>query len=750
MKIKIPTLIFIVVIFILLSANCYSQEAIHLTTDRSTYIAGEPIWFYAFCTKSNSNTNSSLSKVGYVEILNDNNIPVLQTKIHLEEGNNSVRLYLPDSLKTGNYQIRSYTQLMKNYHYDLFDYKTITIINPFSKERFAKNDSQFYNDTVIVFPEGGTLINETENKIVIQILDSYGIGRQVNAALINAKMDTIRNFKTNKSGFAKINFTPTQNQSYKIIYIIDNNQVILNMDLKPENKITIALIEKNKECTFKILSGNINTINHLLHLSNVKGDFISEYKFENEIVSIPKDSIPDGYICAQLITKEGTLLSSRYFIAKNNTTTQKLAINLPKQDFTNREKVQFSIDGYNDLKNISISVTKKCLKDKTHFISNRHHVESYSFSELINWTGNGITINDILICFEAPVSIWFPEPTVKYLPEYEGKLLSGTMYNKTTQEPIVNEDIILNFVGSKSSIAISKTDSLGKFSFLANQYGEHEIVIQPLKNDTSLLDYYIDLDESYCTVFPKNKLPVFTLTTEDAELINKAIINMQINTIYDIGKSTGYKIDNNSDSLSFYGEPEYYIPMAKYIELVSTEEIIRELVPFTNIQKHKGEYSIKITEAPSYNRNNGESFTIVDGVYIKDFNKILALPGEELKKIELINLNYFAYGHELGKIIAFYTKKGNLNGLEFDERIFRQTQTCYCTPYKYVGPTYEAVDSTIKNFPDFRNLLYWNTNVKSKQHTFYTTDEKSTYTITIEGINSFGEKEYISTDINVN
>src|SRR5688500_15736229 len=57
------------------------NEKVFLHTDREFYLAGELMWFKAYNTEATTNKASSLSKVTYVEIIDDTKKPVLQTKV---------------------------------------------------------------------------------------------------------------------------------------------------------------------------------------------------------------------------------------------------------------------------------------------------------------------------------------------------------------------------------------------------------------------------------------------------------------------------------------------------------------------------------------------------------------------------------------------------------------------------------------------------------------------------------------------
>ena len=108
----------------------YSEE-LCVQTDRDIYIAGEEVFFKIYKFNANSHTPGYVSKVVYVDMYDFYNNPVVQLKIAVNGFSGSGEFRLPDTLRTGNYIIRSFTNWMQNFPRELFSYKAISVINPF-------------------------------------------------------------------------------------------------------------------------------------------------------------------------------------------------------------------------------------------------------------------------------------------------------------------------------------------------------------------------------------------------------------------------------------------------------------------------------------------------------------------------------------------------------------------------------------------------------------------------------------------
>jgi hypothetical protein len=113
-------------------------EEIYLQIDREKYIAGEDIWFSIYTIDRETGKLSPRSTIAYVELLNPWNMPVIQTRYQLSNGRGEGNFTLPDSLGSGTYTIRAYTNWMKNFLPDNCYMHNIDILNPFRESDFRR------------------------------------------------------------------------------------------------------------------------------------------------------------------------------------------------------------------------------------------------------------------------------------------------------------------------------------------------------------------------------------------------------------------------------------------------------------------------------------------------------------------------------------------------------------------------------------------------------------------------------------
>lgn len=124
----------------------YPQEKIHLHMDKPYYAIGDNIWFKAYVINAEKNELSDLSKILYVELINDKDSVKQSIALPLEMGLAWGDFSLTDSLKEGNYRIRAYTNWMRNFGEEYFFDKTFTIGNSIANTVITQADYTYSKD----------------------------------------------------------------------------------------------------------------------------------------------------------------------------------------------------------------------------------------------------------------------------------------------------------------------------------------------------------------------------------------------------------------------------------------------------------------------------------------------------------------------------------------------------------------------------------------------------------------------------
>ncbi|HYK76965.1 MAG TPA: TonB-dependent receptor, partial [Daejeonella sp.] len=112
----------------------YPQEKVHLHLDKPYYAIGDNIWFKAYVVNSEQHQLSNLSKILYVELINEKDSVKQSLALPLEMGLAWGDFTLADTLREGNYRIRAYTTWMRNFGEEYFFDRNISIGNSITNQ----------------------------------------------------------------------------------------------------------------------------------------------------------------------------------------------------------------------------------------------------------------------------------------------------------------------------------------------------------------------------------------------------------------------------------------------------------------------------------------------------------------------------------------------------------------------------------------------------------------------------------------
>ncbi|WP_316769440.1 TonB-dependent receptor plug domain-containing protein [Pedobacter frigiditerrae] len=217
----------------------YAQEKVYLHIDKPYYAIGDNIWFKAYIVNSKTSLPSTLSKILYVELINEKDSVKKQLKLPMESGIAAGDFKLTDSLSEGNYRIRAYTQYMRNAGTEFFYDKTIKIGNSWANKVFTKTNS-------VLSTEGNTekvatTISFTSKDGVPYINSNVAYEVQLSNRSVSKGKGV-----TNSKGEIVVNYTNNQPEVYK------SGKIIATITLENNKKIVKIIPIKTTSSTVDV------------------------------------------------------------------------------------------------------------------------------------------------------------------------------------------------------------------------------------------------------------------------------------------------------------------------------------------------------------------------------------------------------------------------------------------------------------------------------------------------------------------
>ena len=191
------------------------REVAYVHLNKSTYIEGEMLGFTAYIFDKYSKERSKMTTNLYCTISNDKGEVLKKKLIYVEDGLATNVFNIDDSLSTGVYTFKAYTNWMRNFkeanHYQqsfkVIDADNNEVINP-DKVTSKAIDLQ-------ILGEGGHILYGVTNAVAIIAKNDYGYGIAGASGQIRDDDGIIvSEFKLNSVGIAKAAFSPELGKTY--------------------------------------------------------------------------------------------------------------------------------------------------------------------------------------------------------------------------------------------------------------------------------------------------------------------------------------------------------------------------------------------------------------------------------------------------------------------------------------------------------------------------------------------------------
>ncbi len=746
------------------NANHYNskrlQEKVFVHLDRSFYVAGETAWFKVYLVDGYIHHPITSSKVVYLEILDETNEPLIQTKLSLMNGVGQGNVVLPAALNSGNYRVRAYTHWMKNFSPEHYFHQLITIVNVFRrldekiKSGNPKLDIQF-------FPEGGQLVNGIESKIAFRVVDATGKGISFTGSILSAKGDTIVRFKPLKFGLGNFHLKPDASEQYQV-FVEDTKGLRVQTTLPPiqSNGYTLQVSDtlqnsmhiKIRELGHRNSSPVIYLIGHTRQTIKVASSYSLRDGTASVIIS--RDILGEGISHLTVFNSEFKPLCERLvFNRPENKISLSSTTDLPEYDTRSKIKLTIKADKIeHDTLNLSVAVFK------IDSLQQFNPIDIQSFIWLTSELKGGIESAEYYLTQDAYITgavdnlmlthgwsrftwkdiVEDSKNPIRFLPEYRGHLILGKIVDRVNEKPIPGVITYLSAPGKKIQSYESVSDAQGNVVFETSEfYGKRKLIVQTSLSDSLVR---IELISPFSTQFLTSGVPSINLTDKLARQLTARSISMQINDAFK--KQNTETTGSSSDSSSFYGQPSEHYNLDDYTRFPLMEEVMREYVKGVRLRKNDDQFIFKVLNTSNNTVFEREPLVLLDGVPIFNTHQLMAIDPLNVQHLDVITNKYLLGSLAFDGIVSFRTYRGDLGGYQFSPKTLQLDYDALQAHKEFFSPRYETQQQKENRIPDARHLLYWLPNLKVSDQdqslNFYSSDQPGVYQAIIQGISRNG------------
>lgn len=739
-------------------------ERLYVHTDKNIYIAGEIVWFKIY-ELDTAHKRSLISKVAYVEILDERNSSVVKAKIGLDEKGGDGSIELPLTLNSGYYTFRAYTNWMKNFGPESFFEKKITIVNPLKS--IGNSDKPVMHETVELFPEGGNLVNGIRSQVAFKITGADGNGTDGRGYLLNEKNDTLLRFSPYKFGLGSFDFIPDVNHAYKAIVIFNDTRITAkSLPLIYKEGYVMHAEEEDQKVKVTVQSNTVS--DHPEMFLIVQNHSVIKAAKQNVLSNgtasflIDESELGPGISQFTIFNSERQPVCERlFFIPPPNKNI--LETTASKEVYSNRDKVLLNIvSPSSSAANLSLSVYQldSLQTEDASDITSYVWLESELAGEVENPgyylsapTNNVKKAADLLMLTQGWRRFdWEPglskRPDLHFLAENSDHTITCKVEDKKTGRPVNNVQVFLSIPETSYKLFSGESDDSGLVRIDAKDfYGKGKIILQTKFPDSYSVEVLNPFSEEYT---PKSYAS-FAIKSDKKSLLEDHSIAMQVQHIYNGDSAETFSVPEIKDTFPFFGKAVDTYKLDSYTRFTTMEEVLREYVREINVGvKGSGNLKLKLLNDDLREFYTDNILVVVDGVPTFNTSKIFSIDPLKIKSLDIIPKSYILGSSFFYALASFSSYNGNYEGFDLDPKAIELNYDGLQIKREFYSPDYSAELKKNSRIPDFRTTLYWAPFLNSNQPVqFYTGDHKGRYLIVVQGMTNNGEPLSSTSEIEV-
>jgi hypothetical protein len=480
-------------------------EKVYLHTDRIYYFPGDDIWFKAYLIDAFDHLLTNHSNNLHVELISPASRIADSRTIRLEGGLGNGDFKLPDSIRSGRYKIRAYTNYMRNFSDQLFFSKEIIVINSADEKDKIADEVNYVENKIQIsfFPEGGSLVENVPSIVAFKAVNSLGKGSDVSGKVYSSNGNLITTFRSTHRGMGSFYLRPLPGLSYYSVFKGTNGtEVRTELPKSFKDGVTLSVsMDQDNELLITTRSNPQNfqqfPEHDLLLKFSVRKDVIKTVlcKAKSPFTDffIPTGDLPDGIVMLTLSTIDGKPLAERLIYIQKEAPVS-LNIETDKLLYDKRDPVSLKISISGDSitereANVSLAAINKNFIDNTSaFPRNisswfllesdiRGSVEdpSYYFDPS---NTNRLSDLDLLLRTQGWRDFAWKYDT-GYFPPENGFTISGRLRKYSSNRVIENSRVSIGVFGNNSSFLTTvPVDSTGRFSISGvNFTGDARLIV---------------------------------------------------------------------------------------------------------------------------------------------------------------------------------------------------------------------------------------------------------------------------------
>ncbi len=252
-----------------------SHQKVFLHLDKSSYLAGQTIWFRAYLLDGMDNIPVRSKNNLFVDLIDSRGEAIAVRMLLAEEGGAHGDILLADDIPDGNYILRAYTSWMRNFGEEYYFTRQLYIRNPAYKNMIPRIEvikNRFFNRRlermgrnyeVVFFPEGGNMLAGTPNRVAFKATDELGRGQSAEGKIIDMEGNVVATLETDFAGIGIFNIEPMAENVYRAVVSVNGGrQTAYDFPKASDQGYALRIDEVGEQINIKLATnrGSLNSL----------------------------------------------------------------------------------------------------------------------------------------------------------------------------------------------------------------------------------------------------------------------------------------------------------------------------------------------------------------------------------------------------------------------------------------------------------------------------------------------------------
>ena len=364
------------------------QEKVFVHLDNTCYFLGDTIWFAAYTRRTDKDIPSTVSRVLYVELLNQEGYLVERQLVEMREGRGHGNFVLPDTLYGGFYELRAYTRWQLNwgitekehtsYAEDWFYSKTMAkdfyrdyeklysrVFPVYDKpekageyfhdmttrplRRYFSDGSQEPKTTLSLFPEGGHLVAGVPCRVAFEAATETGEVKEGRTlpppSLLGKGQIPDEGVLTVSRGRGMFTFTPEAGQEYEFTFTdTDGNTAKAKLPAVEADGVALSVERQGDEWVINVKAVGQAKQQPLGMTIMHEGVVAFFDQMKNEEIRMNNEFLKPGVNQVTIFDAEGRIYADRlFFVTAPDFASPSLTISGIKEDYAPFEQASLEV-----------------------------------------------------------------------------------------------------------------------------------------------------------------------------------------------------------------------------------------------------------------------------------------------------------------------------------------------------------------------------------------------------------------------